>query len=262
MDRRPLFSRFGRLPTFVWRAMKEAHAVVIAIIASLTWTAGNYLVPWLAQECGASVSGLSTPIIVSVAVLILLTVLGIGGYLVWEEESFQHQDLKGRTASLLAIKFAPAEEGFLQSGSPGGQSAMFIRVLPTTLSRVDGCVGYLEKVFRRVNGKWESIGVPDRMALHWSSLHEQRQAPVEQPISVIHDSPQFLDVAVIIAGQSQINLAVDYMHPAVAKALFDYAGDVFKFVLRVIGDGGDATIALQMRRTRNWDKPEVIAIPV
>lgn len=266
MEKRPFWSRVRRLPSFLVRAVKEVHAVAIAIIGGVLFLVATTLGPrflatfsprltmpslnWLEILCGV--------------VIVVLSLLFFGGYLTWEEEEYRHTELQSRTESKLTIDFRYVEEGFLQPALSGVGPSVHIRVLPVTPFRVERCVGYLEGVYRFVNNTWQSMGYTDRRPLHWSTIHEQRQdRQAEQPVSIVRDSPQFLDVVDIFQTDNVFRPAVDVVPNAAAAIFVQYPNDLFKFVIRVIGESpSSAVIALQIRRTQQWNQPEVTPISV
>src|SRR5207245_5449759 len=96
METRPFWSRIWRFPTFLGRAMKEAHAVVLSIISGLAFLVLSLLVPWFLQTHypAFAVSIPSVPMIVTGLIAIMLTILLIGGYLTWEEDENQIAGLR------------------------------------------------------------------------------------------------------------------------------------------------------------------------
>src|ERR1700693_3902105 len=98
MEKRPFWSRIWRVPTFLGRAMKETHAVVVSIIGGLTFLILSVAVPLLLQKYFPSfaVSIPSVPMITTGLIAVMLTILLIGGYLAWEEDEHQIIGLKAQ----------------------------------------------------------------------------------------------------------------------------------------------------------------------
>jgi hypothetical protein len=95
MDKRPLLSRLGRLPTFLRRAVKEAHAVVVAVIGGLFWLLLTTFGPWLlSKEASSFKWQLGALGILCGFVILILGIHLIGSYLTWEEEEYEHQETK------------------------------------------------------------------------------------------------------------------------------------------------------------------------
>jgi len=263
MARRPLFSRFNRLPTYVWRAMKEAHALIYAGIATVSWTAINYAWPWIAEKCGSHVTGLGTPVILSIAVLIALTVLGLGGYLVWEDEEHSHQLLQASIAPRLTLRFDPNNPGCLYVAEGGtGWRALFIRLLPIPQTTLHACKGYLESIERLENSSWVSEGFATRPQLHWADLHEQ--GIVEADI-FSNNSSQFLDLGFLPHTDNSLRLSVDRLQNTMLPLFECYPRGIFKLTIRVVGRADDnrsveATIQLQFQRGDTWETPAVIPL--
>ncbi len=258
MEKRPLLSRFKRLPTYVWRAMKEAHAVIYALIASVTWFFGNYLVPWAFQRCGVPVPTLGLPIISCVSIIILLLVLGIGGYLVWENEEYEHRELRERIAPKLDIKFEPPRPGFFFWARKDGVKSLYVRVLPKPRMPLTKCKGFLESIERLEGDKWVSVGFASRPQLHWSEVHERGSAEVD--LFTDNDS-QFLDVAFVRQTDNSVRLAIDQNPSWLVPLLASYPQGIFKLAIAIMGTAGDeiveAKIALRFLQGDQWGLPVV-----
>jgi hypothetical protein len=177
-------------------------------------------------------------------------------YLAWRAEDIE---LSGFLHPQLSLHFSPSDNGCLHPAYDGTRNQLYIRVLPITLYRVNQCVGYLEGVYRRVNNDWQFCGYTDRRPLHWSTIHEQRaDRNAEQPITVIRDSPQYLDIAFFIEGKNVLRLAVD-IHPLNALSVFhEHADDLFRLDIRVVGQPhAEYVTSMTIQRGVAYNSPQV-----
>ena len=174
-------------------------------------------------------------------------------FLAWND---QQNEIERYTHPSLRLEFNPGAPGFLQPAlAAEGQPALYVRVLPVTETRVDGCRGYLEAVFRQVGETWVPVcGFGDKLSLHWSDVPGQRSSEV----SIAENSRQFLDVVSLRQRENVIRLAADTVPLSAAGAFVQHADDVFKLVVRVVGAShAQATIELQIQRTWDWSEPRV-----
>ena len=141
----------------------------------------------------------------------------------------------------IQLEFHPSDYGYLFRSHLARRDAMWVRVLPTTESHIEGCVGYLDDVFRWTGDNWKPIGLNGRRPLWWSEIHEQRLSTGERPVyarevQIVSGSPQFLDIAFFIEDENILHVAVDAM-PLEAAAVFEqYPDAIFKFNIRLIGE--------------------------
>jgi hypothetical protein len=234
MDKRPFWQRILRLPTFLVRAVKEAHAVVIGIISGVLFFVASLLGPWLLDKyCPAlSFPHLSLLGATCLFVIVVLAVLLIGGCLTWEEEEHRHRSLQGSLAPNLTLEFEPPRDGFLYEmpGIVGGthmNRACYVRILPATRSPVMRCRGFLESIERLERNAWVSVGFAQRPQLHWSEVHEQGITEVD----IFRGNRQFLDVGYLIRGENSFHLSIDLMPFNLAPLFVQNPRGIFKFVI-------------------------------
>lgn len=195
MPERALLSRFGKLPTYLARAMREAHAVIYALIASVTFFIINLLGPLIAPRFPT----VGLPVALCGSVIIALVILGLAGYLVWEEEEHQHAGLKDHHAALqqqlrprLRIEFDPTAARFVSpTRTIGGIDMRYIRVIVRALSPVvRDCRAYLERISYFDGERYIPL-FDEQLPMPWS---------YENPVEIVprllnHDVDALLDVA-------------------------------------------------------------------
>jgi hypothetical protein len=191
-------------------------------------------------------------------------------FLAWREQERMRlaveASLREYTAPSLELKFRCGVPFLQPSTLSDGRHAMWIRILPTTATRVERCVGYLDDVDRQVGINWERIGLNGRLALWWSDIHEQRLITGERPleareVTIVPGSPQFLDIAYFIEGENILRIAADQISIEALQVLIHDRDDAFRFSIRVIGEPHvNKAARLQIRRTGRWDAPEVTVI--
>jgi hypothetical protein len=98
MEERPLWSRFAHFRAFVRLALKEAHAVVLAVIGGVLFLLASAFGPWLQARYYPSLAlrqPTSLELLFAVAIVFSL-LLFVGSFLVWEEEEREHFLLQER----------------------------------------------------------------------------------------------------------------------------------------------------------------------
>lgn len=237
------------------------RAVFTQWLAGLT---GGVLIGLVALYSG--LSGVAVP--PRVYEIVVVIVLFQAMFLAWREQEqlgiASQAELREYREPRLNLEFRPETVGFLQPATHiGGEHSIYIRILPTTPSRLDRCVGYLDEVHRRVGNEWRPVGLNGRRPLHWSEVHEQRLASGERPreaneVTIVAGSPQFLDVAYFVEGENILRLAVDSIPIETAHIFNQHPDDLFRFDIRVIGQPhANEVISLAIQRTERWNAPHV-----
>lgn len=164
----------------------------------------------------------------------------------------------------LELEFHKDDVGYLE---PARQNtALYIRVLPTTNSFVDDAIGYLDNLYREENGEWKLVGLHDCVRLHWSGVHEQRlftgdRPPESKAVPIIAGSRQFLDVAYFSKDLKELSVATDFIPLEVGELMKLRPLDAYRFDIRVVGKPFvNKSISLSIRRSAEWSKPEVCVL--
>jgi hypothetical protein len=191
-------------------------------------------------------------------------------FLAWREQEMMRLaaevSLSEYTAPRLELEFRCSVPFLQPSTISDGRHAMWVRILPSTATRVEHCVEYLDDVDRQVGINWERIGLNGRRALWWSDIHEQRLITGERPleareVTIVPGSPQFLDVAYFIEGENLLRIAADQIPIEAFQFLIEHRDDAFRFYIRVIGEPHvNQAICLHLKRTDRWEAPEVTVI--
>lgn len=159
----------------------------------------------------------------------------LSSFLAWRAEELELAEFKYPD---LQLEFRRDEVGYLE---PARQNtALFIRILPTTNSLVEDAVGYLDDLYRQEEGIWKPVGLHDRVRLHWSGVHEERLATGERPpkskaVPIIAGSRQFLDIAAFLKGSKELAIATDFIPDEVHQLMKARPLDWYRFDIRVVG---------------------------
>jgi hypothetical protein len=105
----------------------------------------------------------------------------ISSFLAWRAEDRALEEYKYPT---LQLEFHPSAPGYLFPShlQEIDRDAMWVRVLPTTDSHVERCIGWLDDVSRWTGTAWIPIGLNGRRPLWWSEVHELRLPTGERPL--------------------------------------------------------------------------------
>jgi hypothetical protein len=177
MEERSFWSRFERLPIYMGCLVKETHAVIYASIASVTFFVISLIAPPILQHYGVASPSVSLPLALCGSVIVALLILGLAGYLVWEEEERQHARLKNDHAALqeqlkprLRIEFDPQQPRFVSPiRTVGGINMRYIRVIVRALSpTVRECLAYLERISYLDGERYVTL-FDEQLAMPWAN---------------------------------------------------------------------------------------------
>ena len=273
MDKRPFWSRISRLPTFLVRAVKEAHAVIVGIIGGVVFLLATTLGPWLLNKCFPSLS-LSQPSPVTILcglVVIVLAILLVGGCLVWEEEEHQHMGLREHYATLterfkprLTIEFDPQAAKFItRTQTTGGINMIYIRVNVRALSpHIGDCLAHLERI-SYWNGTDYTPLFDEHLRIPWASENPKQVAPK----ALNHDADALLDVAWLAQPNSPLGFSFGILNaesniPTSMKSILRWmaqnpTANIKLDVLVTAEDSESARISLNIHRGGQWDQAQI-----
>jgi hypothetical protein len=156
------------------------------------------------------------------------------------------------------IEFDRCDTGCVHPDMLGdGTIGLSIRVLLVcdTTTPIVHCQGHLNGVYRRKTeqDKWEPTQIDERLSLSWGTIGFT-------PITLYPGLKQYLDVATI-NDRSEIWPYVQNL-PTRSQTVFA-SNDYYRLDLVVTGDNrAKCALSLQVKRTSDWDKPEIRVLPV
>ncbi len=249
--------------------MREAHAVVIAVISGLVFFVVSLVGPWLVQAYWPSVAFPTLGFLGALCGVVIIVLIGlfIGGYLAWEQEERERLKLERRLAPRLRLECDPGSANFVwPTPTQAGFKMVYLRVLARAMSQtVKKCQAFLQRVSQWDGNNYVSLyDVP--IELPWS----ERNPLAIEPQDLNHDVGMFVDVAWFAdpaSGLPPFGLAnIKTVHALrllsiLNEQILPFPERNLKLDLLLIGVGSEnATLSLNIHRSRDpsrWNKPQI-----
>jgi len=194
-----------------------------------------------------------------------LFALLFSSFLAWRAEE---QQLKHFKMPSLKLQFNPAGDNFIRTVPSSTGLLTYVRVLPTTESRVNNCTGRLLRIERWDGENWVRTPYRETYMLEWSNNWTSTVSTIE------HGAEQYLNVCYFAHSDNRprpTTVADNPSQPGLSREIgpldagafwTHYSDSTFKFTIRVIGEpyAGD-TICLSVCRGEAPEHPNVAVIP-
>lgn len=171
------------------------------------------------------------------------------GYWIWKTEREKVIELQERLSPKLQLTFDKSIPGCMEVGGMPPKRVLTVRLLPTTVSRVENCRGQLCRISESVDGEhWSLTNYVDALDLRWT----HRKSDTEwTPMRIVKDVQQTLDVFAI--GEKE-----NVLYPSTLsypRPLPDFtSGKWFKFDVKISGDGNaEDAISLKVKLGETWN---------
>jgi hypothetical protein len=231
------FKTFDLLPEYFFSVKAEAWNLAwgpgfIAVIFCLWWFER------------------ATPMPTLNVALFLGAALVLAGYYLWRADHL-------RLVPKITLRFAN-EPPFVQTtpaATPGSEIILsrYWRVFPDCSAPVENCTGYLLKVFKEVDGRWEPTAFDEAVPLMWANRNFAGPTTIEPKIG------PYLDVFYVDSLNKEIIPCTAIRLHRAALVFREYA--TFRLDVHVTNS---APISLKVRmdaRSAHWDRPLVELLP-